>query len=60
MVSEMCIRDRDIRAAGARIRLISDGDLSAGISVALRGTGVHVDMGIGGAPEAVITAAALK
>ena len=51
---------QDIRAAGARIRLISDGDLSAGISVALRGTGVHVVMGIGGAPEGVITAAALK
>ena len=51
---------QDIRAAGARIRLISDGDLSAGISVALRGTGVHVVMGIGGAPEGVITAAALS
>ena len=51
---------QDIRAAGARIRLIPDGDLSAGISVALRGTGVHVVMGIGGAPEGVITAAALK
>lgn len=51
---------RDIRAAGARIRLISDGDLSAGISVALRGTGVHAVMGIGGAPEGVLTAAALR
>ena len=51
---------QDIRSAGARIRLISDGDLSAGISTALRGTGVHVVMGIGGAPEGVITAAALK
>ncbi len=51
---------QDIRSAGARIQLISDGDLSAGISVALRGTGVHAVMGIGGAPEGVLTAAALR
>jgi fructose-1,6-bisphosphatase II len=50
----------DIRAAGARIRLISDGDLSAGISAAVRGTNVHAVMGIGGAPEGVLTAAALR
>src|SRR5437868_970097 len=50
----------DIRAAGARIRLISDGDLSAGIAAAVIGTGVHVVMGSGGAPEGVITAAALR
>lgn len=50
----------DIRAAGARIRLISDGDLSAGIQAALRGTAVHAVMGIGGAPEGVLTAAALR
>lgn len=50
----------DIRAAGARIRLIPDGDLSAGISAAVRGTGVHAVMGIGGAPEGVITAAAMR
>ena len=50
----------DIRQAGARIRLIPDGDLSAGISAAVRGTGVHAVMGIGGAPEGVITAAALR
>jgi fructose-1,6-bisphosphatase class II len=50
----------DIREAGARIRLISDGDLSAGISAAVRGTGVHAVMGIGGAPEGVITAAAMR
>jgi fructose-1,6-bisphosphatase II / sedoheptulose-1,7-bisphosphatase len=50
----------EIRQAGARIRLISDGDLSAAITVALRGTGVHAVMGIGGAPEGVITAAALR
>jgi fructose-1,6-bisphosphatase II len=46
----------DIREAGARIRLISDGDLSAGIA----GTGVHAVMGLGGAPEGVLTAAALR
>jgi fructose-1,6-bisphosphatase class II len=50
----------DIRKAGARIRLIGDGDLSAGISAAVRGTGVHAVMGVGGAPEGVITAAAMK
>jgi fructose-1,6-bisphosphatase class II len=50
----------DVRAAGARIRLITDGDLSAGIAAAVRGTGVHAVMGIGGAPEAVLTAAALR
>jgi fructose-1,6-bisphosphatase II len=49
----------DIRKAGARIRLISDGDLSAGISAAVRGTSVHAVMGTGGAPEGVLTAAAL-
>jgi fructose-1,6-bisphosphatase II len=50
----------DIRAAGARIRLISDGDLSAGIAAAVVGTGVHAVMGSGGAPEGVITAAAIR
>jgi len=50
----------DIRSAGARIRLIGDGDLSAGISAAVRGTGVHAVMGTGGAPEGVITAAAMR
>ena len=50
----------DIRAAGARIRLISDGDLSAGIAAAVAGTGVHAVMGSGGAPEGVLTAAALR
>jgi len=49
-----------IRDAGARIRLITDGDLSAGISAAVGGSGVHAVMGIGGAPEGVITAAAMK
>jgi fructose-1,6-bisphosphatase II len=51
---------RELRQAGARIKLISDGDLSAAISVAVSGTGVHAVMGIGGAPEGVITAAALR
>ena len=50
----------DIRKAGARIRLIGDGDLSAGISAAVSGTGVHAVMGIGGAPEGVLTAAAMR
>src|SRR5579871_3450114 len=50
----------DIRQAGARIRLIGDGDLSAGIAAAVRGAGVHAVMGIGGAPEGVITAAAMR
>jgi fructose-1,6-bisphosphatase II len=50
----------DIRGAGARIRLIGDGDLSAGISAAVSGTGVHAVMGVGGAPEGVLTAAAMR
>jgi fructose-1,6-bisphosphatase II len=50
----------DLRASGARIKLIPDGDLTAGISAAVSGTGVHAVMGIGGAPEGVLTAAALK
>ena len=50
----------DIRRAGARIRLIGDGDLSAGIAAAVRGTGIHAVMGIGGAPEGVLTAAAMR
>jgi fructose-1,6-bisphosphatase II len=50
----------EVRAAGARIKLIGDGDLSAAISCAVSGTGVHAVMGIGGAPEGVITAGALR
>ena len=50
----------DIRATGARIRLIGDGDLSAGIAATVIGTGVHAVMGTGGAPEGVLTAAALR
>jgi fructose-1,6-bisphosphatase II len=50
----------DIRSAGARIRLIGDGDVSAGIAAAVSGTGVHAVMGVGGAPEGVLTAAAMR
>jgi fructose-1,6-bisphosphatase II len=50
----------DIRKTGARIRLIADGDLSAAIVTAVVGTGVHAVMGIGGAPEGVLTAAAMR
>jgi fructose-1,6-bisphosphatase II len=50
----------EVRSTGARIKLISDGDLSAAISCAVQGTGVHAVMGIGGAPEGVITAAAMR
>jgi fructose-1,6-bisphosphatase II len=50
----------EIRATGARIRLIGDGDLSAGIAAAVVGTGVHAVMGTGGAPEGVLTAAAMR
>jgi fructose-1,6-bisphosphatase II len=50
----------EVRATGARIKLIGDGDLTAGISAAVSGTGIHAVMGIGGAPEGVLTAAALK
>jgi fructose-1,6-bisphosphatase II len=50
----------EVRRTGARIKLISDGDLSAAISCAVSGTGVHGVMGIGGAPEGVLMAAALK
>ena len=50
----------EVRSTGARIKLISDGDVSAAISCAVQGTGVHAVMGTGGAPEGVITAAALR
>jgi fructose-1,6-bisphosphatase II len=49
-----------VRSTGARIRLIADGDLSAAISCAVSGTGDHCVMGSGGAPEGVLTAAALR
>ncbi len=51
---------KEIRAAGARVRLISDGDVSAAISCAFAGTNIHALMGIGAAPEGVISAAAMR
>lgn len=50
----------EIREAGARIKLISDGDVSAAIATALDNTGVDILFGIGGAPEGVLAAVALK
>lgn len=50
----------EIRETGARIQLIGDGDLSAGISAAVRGSGVHAVIGTGGAPEGVLVAAAMR
>lgn len=51
---------QQVRQMGARIRLISDGDVSAAISASTEGTGIDALMGVGGSPEAVIAAAALK
>ena len=51
---------QEIRQAGARVRLISDGDVSAAISCAFSGSNIHALMGIGAAPEGVISAAALR
>lgn len=51
---------QEIRQAGARVRLISDGDVSAAISCAFAGTNIHALMGIGAAPEGVISAAAMR
>ena len=51
---------KEIREAGARVRLISDGDVSAAISCAFGGTNIHALMGIGAAPEGVISAAAMR
>lgn len=64
----VCVLDRErhseivrrVRQAGARIKLISDGDVSAGISTAFEESGVDLLLGTGGAPEGVLTAAALK
>jgi fructose-1,6-bisphosphatase II len=49
-----------VRSAGARIRLISDGDVAGALATCMPDSGIDVLMGIGGSPEAVITAAALK
>ncbi|TWH46943.1 class II fructose-bisphosphatase [Sporomusa sp. KB1] len=51
---------KEARDAGARIKLISDGDVSPAINAAIEGTGVHMLLGIGGAPEGVLAAAAVK
>jgi fructose-1,6-bisphosphatase II len=50
----------EIRAAGARIKLIQDGDVTASISAAIRGTNDHLSIGIGGTRQAVMAAAALR
>src|SRR5436190_22627139 len=50
----------EIRAAGARIKLIQDGDVTASISAAIRGTNDHLAIGIGGTRQAVLSAAALR
>ena len=51
---------KEVREAGARVKLIGDGDVIAALSAAVRGTNVHAVMGTGGAPEGVLAAAALK
>ena len=51
---------REAREAGARIKLISDGDVSPIVSAGIEGSGIHMVLGIGGAPEGVIAAAAMK
>jgi fructose-1,6-bisphosphatase II len=50
----------DIRRSGARIKLIQDGDVTASISCAIRGTNDHLAIGIGGTRQAVLSAAALR
>jgi fructose-1,6-bisphosphatase II len=69
-VSDMtvCILDRprhekliaEVREAGARIRLITDGDVAGAIMAARMGTGVDLMLGVGGTPEGIIAACALK
>jgi len=64
----VCILDRDrhidliseVRAAGARIRLISDGDVFGAVATAIEGTGIHLYLGTGAAPEGVLACAAMK
>jgi fructose-1,6-bisphosphatase class II len=64
----VCILERDrhaeliqeVRDSGARIRLISDGDVHGAVATAIEGTGIHLYMGIGGAPEGVLAAAAMR
>jgi fructose-1,6-bisphosphatase II len=50
---------REVREAGARIKMIPDGDVAGAMMATMPGTGIDVLMGVGGAPEAVIAAAAL-
>src|SRR5207244_12422018 len=50
----------EIRVAGARIKLIQDGDVTASITAAVRGTNDHLAIGIGGTRQAVLSAAALR
>ncbi len=50
----------ECRAAGARIKLITDGDVNPAMECGLEGSGIHMVIGIGGAPEGVLAAAALK
>lgn len=64
----VCILERDrhaqmieeVREAGARIRLISDGDVFGAVATSIEGTGIHLYMGAGGAPEGVLAAAAMR
>lgn len=51
---------REVRSTGARIHLIGDGDVSAAVACSMESTGIDMLLGIGGAPEGVISAAALK
>lgn len=51
---------RQIRECGSRIRLISDGDVAPAVACAIEGSGIDIMMGIGGAPEGVLAAAALR
>lgn len=51
---------REVREAGARIKMISDGDVAGAVMAAMPGTGIDVLIGIGGAPEAVLAACAIK
>jgi len=64
----VCILDRDrhkdliaeVRQAGARIRLITDGDVFGAVATAIDGTGIHLYLGIGAAPEGVLACAAMR
>ena len=51
---------REVRAAGARIRLITDGDVFGAVATAIEGTGIHLYLGIGAAPEGVLACSAMK